>query len=34
MKVLLKSECNLKVAKALLDDGGIGHWSASSGTKN
>jgi len=34
MKVLLKSECNLKVAKALLDDGGIGHWSASSGPKN
>jgi hypothetical protein len=33
MKVLLKSECNLKVAKALLDDGGFNHWSATSGSK-
>lgn len=29
---LLKADCNLKVAKALLDDGGMGHWSASSGS--
>jgi hypothetical protein len=34
MKVLLKSECNLKVAKALLDDGGFNHWSATSGSSS
>lgn len=31
MKVLLNNKCNLKVAKYLLDNGGLGHWSASSG---
>lgn len=31
MKVLLNHKCNLKVAKYLLDNGGLGHWSASSG---
>ena len=31
MKVLLSNKCNLKVAKYLLDNGGLGHWSASSG---
>jgi len=31
---LLTSECNLKVAKALLDDGGMGHWSATSGSNS
>ena len=31
---LLTSECNLKVAKALLDDGGLGHWSATSGSNS
>ena len=31
---LLTSECNLKVAKALLDDGGLGHWSATSGSSS
>jgi hypothetical protein len=31
---LLKADCNLKVAKALLDDGGMGHWSASSGSES
>lgn len=29
---LLTADCNLKVAKALLDDGGLGHWSATSGS--
>ena len=33
MKVLLKHECNLKVAKFLLDNGGLVHWSGSSGKK-
>jgi hypothetical protein len=28
---LLTAKCNLKVAKALLDNGGMGHWSATSG---
>jgi hypothetical protein len=32
MTPLLKTECNLKVAKALLDDGGLNHWSATSGS--
>jgi hypothetical protein len=31
---LLTAECNLKVAKALLDDGGLGHWSATSGSNS
>lgn len=31
MKVLLNHKCNLKVAKYLLDNGGLGHWSATSG---
>jgi hypothetical protein len=31
MKVLLNHKCNLKVAKYLLDNGGLGHWKASSG---
>jgi hypothetical protein len=32
MRPLLKAECNLKVAKALLDDGGFEHWKATSGS--
>ena len=32
MKVLLNHKCNLKVAKYLLDNGGLGHWSATSGS--
>jgi len=31
IKVLLNHKCNLKVAKYLLDNGGLGHWKASSG---
>lgn len=31
MKVLLDSKCNMRVAKYLLDNGGLNHWSASSG---
>ena len=31
LTVLLNPECNLKVAKYLLDNGGIGHWRATSG---
>jgi hypothetical protein len=31
---LLTAKCNLKVAKALLDDGGMGHWSATSGSNS
>ena len=31
---LLTSKCNLKVAKALLDNGGLGHWSATSGSNS
>ena len=34
MDVLLDSKCNLKVARYLFDNGGIGHWSASSGSEN
>ena len=34
MDVLLDSKCNLKVARYLFDNGGIGHWSASSGVEN
>lgn len=34
MKVLLTSECNLKVAKYLFDNGGLNHWSASSGSNS
>ena len=34
MDVLLHSKCNLKVARYLFDNGGIGHWSASSGSEN
>jgi hypothetical protein len=33
MNVLLNSQCNLKVAKYLFDNGGIGHWKATSGNK-
>ena len=33
MNVLLNSKCNLKVAKYLFDNGGIGHWKATSGSK-
>ena len=33
LNVLLNSKCNLKVAKYLFDNGGIGHWKATSGTK-
>ena len=33
MDVLLNSKCNLKVAKYLFDNGGIGHWKATSGSK-
>lgn len=32
--VLLDSRCNLKVAQYLFKNGGIGHWSASSGVLN
>jgi hypothetical protein len=32
MKVLLNQNCNLKVAKHLFDNGGLGHWSATSGS--
>jgi hypothetical protein len=28
MKVLRKPECNLKVSRYLLDNGGLGHWGA------
>ena len=31
LKVLLSHKCNLKVARYLLNNGGLGHWSASSG---
>ena len=31
MKVLLNHNCNMKVARYLLDNGGLGHWSATSG---
>lgn len=31
MNVLLDAKCNLKVAQYLFNNGGIGHWSASSG---
>jgi hypothetical protein len=31
---LLTAKCNLKVAKALLDNGGMGHWSATSGSNS
>ena len=34
MNVLLNSKCNLKVAKYLFDNGGIGHWSATSGVRD
>lgn len=33
INVLLNSKCNLKVAKYLFDNGGIGHWKATSGSK-
>lgn len=33
MDVLLNSKCNLKIAKYLFDNGGIGHWKATSGNK-
>jgi len=33
MKVLLGYECNLRVAKYLLNNGGMGHWSGTSGAK-
>ena len=32
-KSLLKLDCNLKVAKYLYDNGGLGHWRVTSGTK-
>ena len=32
-KSLLNLECNLKVAKYLYDQDGIGHWRVTSGTK-
>jgi hypothetical protein len=32
MLVLQKPDCNLKVAKYLYDNGGIGHWRGSSGS--
>ena len=31
MRVLLNQKCNLSVAKYLLDHGGLGHWSSTSG---
>jgi hypothetical protein len=31
LNVLLNSKCNLKVAKYLFDNGGMNHWSATSG---
>lgn len=31
LNVLLNSKCNLKVAKYLFDNGGLNHWSATSG---
>ena len=34
LNVLLNSKCNLKVAKYLFDNGGIGHWSATSGVRD
>lgn len=34
INVLLNSKCNLKVARYLFNNGGIGHWSASSGLGN
>ena len=34
LDVLLDNRCNLKVAKYLLNNGGIGHWSATSGSAN
>jgi hypothetical protein len=33
MKVLLDYRCNLQVAKYLLNNGGMGHWSGTSGAK-
>ena len=30
MSILLKPECNIKVAKYLYDNGGLGHWRATS----
>ena len=32
-KSLLKWECNLKVSRYLYDNGGLGHWRVTSGTK-
>jgi hypothetical protein len=32
-KSLLKWECNLKVSRFLYDNGGLGHWRVTSGTK-
>ena len=32
IKALLNYKCNLKVAKYLLDNGGLGHWSGNSGS--
>jgi hypothetical protein len=32
-KSLLNLDCNLKVAKYLYDNGGLGHWRVTSGTK-
>jgi hypothetical protein len=34
LDVLLGNQCNLKVAKYLLNNGGIGHWSATSGSSD
>jgi soluble lytic murein transglycosylase-like protein len=32
-KSLLNLECNLKVSRFLYDNGGLGHWRVTSGTK-
>jgi hypothetical protein len=32
-KSLLNLECNLKVSRYLYDNGGLGHWRVTSGTK-
>jgi hypothetical protein len=31
VKALLSAECNVKVARYLYDNGGLGHWRATSG---
>ena len=32
IKALLNAECNVKVARYLYDNGGLGHWKATSGS--